>query len=396
MAKQWVREYYKAKLAELIERGEIWEIKRLATPAGPRAVVEGREVVVLASNNYLNLANDPRLKQAAIEAMEKYGWGPGAVWAIAGYHEILDALHKKVAEFKGTEAALVFPTGFAANAGSIPALVEQGDLILSDELNHGSIIDGIRLSRADKMIYKHCDAGDLEDKLRQAQGKYRKILIVTDGVFSMDGDTAPLKDIVKLAREYNAIVYVDDAHGEGVLGEGRGTPAHYGVEGDVDIHMGTFSKALGSTGGMIGSDYEIVEYIRNRARTWLLSTGYPPAVAAANLKALEIVMSSEGKERIRRLWDNREYFKRELDSMGFNTGRSETPIIPVIVGDTKKTRELAKALFDEGVFVVPIVYPMVPRGTERIRNQVSAGHTREDLEKALAAYEKHGRKLGII
>ncbi|MEM4912909.1 MAG: aminotransferase class I/II-fold pyridoxal phosphate-dependent enzyme [Desulfurococcaceae archaeon] len=396
MPKGWVREIYKSKLKELYERGEFWEIRKLMSPAGPRVVVEGREVIMLASNNYLNLANDPRLKRAALEAMEKYGWGPGAVWAIAGYHEILAELEKKIAEFKRTEAGLFFPTGFAANAGTIPALVDQGDLILSDQLNHGSIIDGIRLSRAEKIIYNHCDVGDLEDKLRKVHGKYNKVLIVTDGVFSMDGDTAPLDQITKLADEFNAIVYVDDAHGEGVLGEGRGTPAHYGVEEKVDIHMGTFSKALGSSGGMIGSDYEVIEYIRNRARTWLLSTGPPVPVIAANIKALEIVMSPEGKERIRRLLDNANYFRKELQSMGFNTGKSQTPIIPVIIGDTKKTRELAKALFEEGVFVVPIVYPMVPRGTERIRNQVNADHTKEDLNKALALYEKWGRKLGII
>ncbi|MEM0326512.1 MAG: aminotransferase class I/II-fold pyridoxal phosphate-dependent enzyme [Desulfurococcaceae archaeon] len=396
MPRGWVREIYKSKLKELYERGEFWEIRKLMSPAGPRVVVEGREVIMLASNNYLNLANDPRLKRAALEAMEKYGWGPGAVWAIAGYHEILAELEKKIAEFKRTEAGLFFPTGFAANAGTIPALVDQGDLILSDQLNHGSIIDGIRLSRAEKIVYNHCDVGDLEDKLRKVHGKYNKVLIVTDGVFSMDGDTAPLDQITKLADEFNAIVYVDDAHGEGVLGEGRGTPAHYGVEEKVDIHMGTFSKALGSSGGMIGSDYEVIEYIRNRARTWLLSTGPPVPVIAANIKALEIVMSPEGKERIRRLLDNANYFRKELQSMGFNTGKSQTPIIPVIIGDTKKTRELAKALFEEGVFVVPIVYPMVPRGTERIRNQVNADHTKEDLNKALALYEKWGRKLGII
>ena len=396
MPRGWVREIYKSKLKELYERGEFWEIRKLMSPAGPRVVVEGREVIMLASNNYLNLANDPRLKRAALEAMEKYGWGPGAVWAIAGYHEILAELEKKIAEFKRTEAGLFFPTGFAANAGTIPALVDQGDVILSDQLNHGSIIDGIRLSRAEKIIYNHCDVGDLEDKLRKVHGKYNKVLIVTDGVFSMDGDIAPLDQITKLADEFNAIVYVDDAHGEGVLGEGRGTPAHYGVEEKVDIHMGTFSKALGSSGGMIGSDYEVIEYIRNRARTWLLSTGPPVPVIAANIKALEIVMSPEGKERIRRLLDNANYFRKELQSMGFNTGKSQTPIIPVIIGDTKKTRELAKALFEEGVFVVPIVYPMVPRGTERIRNQVNADHTKEDLNKALALYEKWGRKLGII
>lgn len=394
MGHTWVKEYYGAKLKELYERGEFWEIRRLNGPTGPRAIVEGREMIILASNNYLNLANDPRLKQAAIEAMEKYGWGPGAVWAIAGYHEILEVLEKKVAEFKRTEAAIVFPTGFAVNAGTIPAIMEQGDIILSDELNHGSIIDGIRLSRAEKMIYKHCDMADLEDKLRQVHGKYKKILIVTDGVFSMDGDIAPLDQIVKLADEFNAMVYVDDAHGEGVLGDGHGTPAHFGVEDKIDFHVGTFSKALGSSGGMIGGDREVIEYIRNRARTWLLSTGFPPAVAAANIKAIEIVMTE--KDRIRRLWDNRNYFKKELDRMGFNTGKSQTPIIPVIIGDTKKTRELAKFLFENGVFVVPIVYPMVPRGTERIRNQVNAGHTREDLDRALDLYEKGGKKLGII
>lgn len=394
MGRKWVKEVYARKLSEMIERGEIWEIRRLNGPTGPRAVVNGREMIILSSNNYLNLANDPRLKKAAIEAMEKYGWGPGAVWAIAGYHEILDMLHKKIAEFKRTEAGLVFPTGFAVNAGTIPAIVEQGDVILSDELNHGSIIDGIRLSRAEKVVYKHCDVSDLEDKLRQVHGKYNKILIVTDGVFSMDGDIAPLDQIVKLADEFNAMVYVDDAHGEGVLGDGHGSPAHFGVDEKVDFHVGTFSKALGSSGGMIGGDYEVIEFIRNKARTWLLSTGFPPAVAAANLKALEIVMTE--KERIRRLWDNRNYFKRELDRLGFNTGKSQTPIIPVIVGDTKKARELAKILWDEGIFVVPIVYPMVARGTERIRNQVNAGHTIEDLNKALEAYERAGRKLGLI
>jgi glycine C-acetyltransferase len=396
LAKKQIRELYASKLRELYERGEFWEVKRVLSPAGPRAVVEGREVVVLASNNYLNLANDPRLKQAAIEAMEKYGWGPGAVWAIAGYHEILAELEKKIAEFKRTEAGIFFPTGFAANAGTIPALVDQGDLILSDQLNHGSIIDGIRLSRAEKIIYNHCDVADLEDKLRKNRDKYNKVLIVTDAVFSMDGDIAPLRDIAKLAEEFNAILYVDDAHGDGVLGDGHGTPAHLGVEDKVDIHMGTFSKALGSSGGMIGSDREVIEYIRNRARTWLLSTGPPPAVVAANIKAIEIVMSPEGKERIRRLHANAEYFRKGLQSLGFNTGKSQTPIIPAIIGDTKKTRELAKALFEEGVFVVPIVYPMVARGTERIRNQVNAGHTREDLDRALSAYEKYGKKLGII
>jgi len=389
-----VREYFKKKYLELVERGETWELLRLMGPTGPRAIVEGREMIVLASNNYLNLANDPRIKRAAIEAIEKYGWGAGSDWSIAGYTDLQEKLHRKIAEFKKTEAGLAFQTGFAVNAGTIPKIVSKGDVILSEELNHGSIIDGVRLSRADKVIYKHCDVGDLEDKLRKVHGKYRNILIVTDGVFSMDGDIAPVDKIQKLADEFGAMTYVDDAHGEGVLGEGRGIGVHFGLEKKIDFQMGTFSKALGSFGGMLAGDKEVIDYVRNTARTWLLSAAYPPSVTAANIKALEIVMKEP--ERVRRLWDNRNYFKKELDSMGFNTGKSQTPIIPVIVGDTKKVKELARMLFDEGIFVLPIVYPMVPRGTERIRNQVNADHTREDLDKALSAYEKAGKKLGII
>ncbi|OYT50952.1 MAG: 8-amino-7-oxononanoate synthase [Desulfurococcales archaeon ex4484_217_2] len=389
-----VREYFKKKYLEMMERGETWELLRLMGPTGPRAIVEGREMIVLASNNYLNLANDPRIKKAAMEAVEKYGWGAGSDWSIAGYTDLQEELHRKIAEFKKTEAGLAFQTGYAVNAGTIPKIVGKGDVVLSEELNHGSIIDGVRLSRADKIIYKHCDVGDLEDKLRKVHGKYKNILIVTDGVFSMDGDIAPVDKIQKLADEFGAMTYVDDAHGEGVLGEGRGIGVHFGLEKKIDFQMGTFSKALGSFGGMLAGDKEVIDYVRNTARTWLLSAAYPPSVTAANIKALEIVMSEP--ERVRRLWDNRNYFKKELDSMGFNTGRSQTPIIPVIVGDTKKVKELARMLFDEGIFVLPIVYPMVPRGTERIRNQVNADHTREDLDKALNAYEKAGKKLGII
>ena len=389
-----IREYFKRRYQELVERGETWTLLKLMGPTGPRAVVEGREMIVLASNNYLNLANDPRIKRAAAEAIEKYGWGAGSDWSIAGYTDLQEELHKKIAEFKKTEAGLAFQTGFAVNAGTIPAIVGKGDVILSEELNHGSIIDGVRLSRADRVIYKHCDMGDLEDNLRKVHGKYNNILIVTDGVFSMDGDIAPVDEIQKLADEYGAMTYVDDAHGEGVLGEGRGIGVHFGLEDKIDFQMGTFSKALGSFGGMLAGDREVIDYVRNTARTWLLSAAYPPSVTAANIKALEIVMNEP--ERVRRLWDNRNYFKKELDSLGFDTGRSQTPIIPVIVGDTKKVKKLASMLFDEGIFVLPIVYPMVARGTERIRNQVNADHTREDLDKALDAYERAGKKLGII
>ncbi len=387
-------QHFKKKYQELVEKGETWELLKLMGPTGPRAVVEGKEMIVLASNNYLNLANDPRIKKAAAEAIEKYGFGAGSDWSIAGYTDLQEKLHKKIAEFKGTEAGLAFQTGFAVNSGTIPAVTEKGDVILSEELNHGSIIDGVRLSRADRIVYKHCNPSDLENHLRKIEGKYRNIFIVTDGVFSMEGDIAPMKEIQKLADEYGAVTYVDDAHGEGVLGEGRGIGVHFRIEKRIDFQMGTFSKALGSFGGMLAGDKEVIEYVRNTARTWLLSAAYPPAVTAANIKALEIIMKEP--ERVKRLWSNREYFKKELDSIGFNTGRSQTPIIPVIVGDTKKVKELAQKLFEEGVFVLPIVFPMVPRGTERIRNQVNADHTKEDLNKALNIYEKTGKKLGII
>ncbi len=386
--------HLKEKLKEMRERGEVWELRRLNGPTGPHAIVEGREMIVFASNNYLNLAGDPRLREAAIEAIKKYGWGAGSDWSIAGYTDLQDELHKKIAEFKKTEAGLAFQTGLTTNVGTLAKIVGKGDVVLSDELNHGSIIDGIRLSRADKVIYKHLDMGDLEDKLRQVHGKYEHILIVTDGVFSMDGDVAPMDEIVKLAEEYGAMTYVDDAHGEGVLGGGRGIGVEFGVEEQIDFQMGTFSKALGSVGGMLAGDAETMEYVRNTARTWLLSAAYPPAVTAANIKSLEIVMSEP--ERVKRLWDNTKYFKKEMESMGYNTGNSQTPIVPAIVGDTKKVRELAHRLFEEGIFVLPIVFPMVPRGTERIRNQINADHTREDLDKVLEAYERIGKELDII
>ncbi len=387
-------EHLKKMLEEMKARGETWELLRLFGPTGPRVVVEGKHAVMLASNNYLDLANDPRLKQAAMEAIEKYGWGAGSDWSIAGYTDLQEKLHNKIAEFKETEAGLAFQTGFATNAGTLAKIVGKGDVVLSDELNHGSIIDGIRLSRADKVIYKHLDMGDLEDKLRQVHDKYEHILVVTDGVFSMDGDIAPMDEIVKLADEYGAMTYVDDSHGEGVLGNGRGIGHHFGVQKKIDFQMGTFSKALGSMGGMLAGEKHVIEYVYNTARTWLLSAAYPPAVTAANIKSLEIVMNEP--DRVQRLWDNRNYFKKELESLGFDTWKSQTPIVPVMVGDSKKAKELAHMLFDDGVFALPIVFPMVPRGLERIRNQVSAGHTKEDLDHALNAYEKAGKKLGLI
>ncbi|MFB6095195.1 MAG: aminotransferase class I/II-fold pyridoxal phosphate-dependent enzyme, partial [Halodesulfurarchaeum sp.] len=307
---------------------------------------------------------------------------------------VQDELNEAIADFKDTPGGISFQTGFAVNAGVIPQLLEDGDVFVSDELNHGSIIDGIRLSPADSVIYEHSDMGDLEDTLREVHDEYERILVVTDGVFSMDGDIAKMDEIQALADEYGAMTYVDDAHGEGVLGGGHGIAAEFGLQDDIDFQMGTFSKAFGGFGGMLAGEEHVVEYAYNAARTWLLSAGYPPAVAAANKRALEIV--EEEDERVDRLWDNREYFVSELESMGWDTGRTQTPIIPAMVGDSQTAQEVGNRLFERGIFALPIVYPMVPRGEARIRNQVSAGHTKEDLDEALRVYEEVGRDLDLI
>lgn len=387
-------QYLAEKYEAMKERGETWELRRLQSPSKPEVTVEGKEAILLAANNYLDLANDPRVREAAIDAIETYGMGAGSDWSIAGYMEIQDELNQTIADFKNTEAGVSFQTGFAVNAGVIPQILEDGDVFISDELNHGSIIDGIRLSPADVEIYDHCDMGDLEDTLESAHEEYNRMLVVTDGVFSMDGDIAPMDEIQALADEYGAMTYVDDAHGEGVLGGGHGIATEFDIEDDIDFQMGTFSKAVGGFGGMLAGDEHVVKYAYNTARTWLLSAGYPPAVAAANKRALEII--DEEPERVEALWENREYFASEMQSMGWDTGRSETPIVPAMVGDSKKAQELGNRLFDEGIFALPIVFPMVARGEARIRNQVSAGHTKEDIDEALRVYEKVGRELDLI
>lgn len=387
-------EYLEEKFEELQERGETWELNKLQSPSKPHVTVEGEEMIMMAANNYLDLANDPRLKEAAIEAIEEFGFGAGSDWSIAGYMEVQDQLHDRIAEFKGTEAGLSFQTGFATNAGFIPQILDDGDVYVSDELNHGSIIDGMRLSKADTVIYDHSDMGDLEDTLREVHDEYNRVLVVTDGVFSMDGDVAKMDEIQNLADEYGAMTYVDDAHGEGVLGDGHGIATEFDLEDDIDFQMGTFSKAFGGFGGMLAGDEHVVKYAYNTSRTWLLSGGYPPAVSAANKKALDIV--EEEPERVETLWDNRDYFKGELESLGFDTGMSETPIVPAMIGDSKTAQEFADRLFEEGIFALPIVFPMVPRGEARIRNQLSAGHSQEDVDETLRVYEKVGRELGLI
>ncbi len=386
--------FLKETYDDLVSKNWDWRPKTLEGPSSPRCMVEGKEVIMFCSNNYLNLSNHPRLIKAAKDAAEKYGAGSGSVRPIAGTMDIHLEVEKAVAEFKGTEDCLIYQTGFATNAGLVPQLVEKGDIVISDELNHGSIIDGVRLTKASRGIYPHKDMGELEKVLKDADDKYRRIMVVTDGVFSMDGDIAPMPDILKLAQEYGAMTYVDDAHGEGVLGGGAGIGKHFGIHGQIDVEMGTFSKAFGVVGGLAAGSTDLKNFALNKSRTWLLSGSHPPAVAGAQLEAVRVLQ--EEPEHNQRLWDNTNYFKKELGSMGFNTGYTETPIVPVITGPSDLAVKLSDGLWDEGVYALPIVFPMVARDAARIRNMMNAGHTKEDLDAAIAAYEKVGKSLGII
>ena len=380
---------------ECLEKDELlWRVRTLQTPSAPHAIVDGKKVLVLCSNNYLGLANHPKLKQAAIAATKKYGAGSGSVRVIAGTMSIHRKLEQALARFKHSEASITFQSGFATNAGTIPALVDEHDLIISDELNHGSIIDGCRLTRAERRVYKHRDVSDLEKQFQNTD-QYRRVLVITDGVFSMDGDIAPLEDIVKTIQDHGAILYVDDAHGDGVLGKnGRGISNHFNVEGQVDIEMGTFSKAFGCVGGYVAGSRDLCFYLQNKVRSYLLSGSQPPMVVGACLAAVQLVEKQPGL--VKRLWDNTGYFKKGLRSLGFDTGNSETPITPVITGDSKKARTLADELFKEKVFVLPIVYPMVAKDKARVRTIVTSAHTRRDLDTALSAFEKAGRAQQLI
>ena len=381
------------ELDKLDKEELLWRVRTLESPSAPHARVDGKNVLVLCSNNYLGLCNHPKLKQAAITATRRYGAGSGSVRVIAGTMSLHLKLEEVLAKFKRAESSITFQSGFATNAGAIPALVDEGDLIISDELNHGSIIDGCRLTKAERRVYKHRDVGDLEKQLKGTD-RYRRVLVITDGVFSMDGDIAPLKDIVKVAHEHQAIVYVDDAHGDGVLGEnGRGISSHFHMEGEVDIEMGTFSKAFGCVGGYVVGSKDLCQYLQNKVRSYLLSGSHPPAVVGACIVALQLVQRQPGL--VRRLWENTRYFKKGLQELGFDTGNSETPITPVIVGESGKARKLADSLFKLGVFVLPIVYPMVARDRARVRTIVTSAHTRKDLDRALGAFAKAGRELGL-
>ncbi|REJ35692.1 MAG: 8-amino-7-oxononanoate synthase [Bacillota bacterium] len=360
----------------------------------PRAVFDGKEVVNLSSNNYLGLANHPKLREAARRAVDTYGAGSASVRTIAGTMSLHTELERRLAAFKRTEAALVYQSGFTANSGTVSAILGREDVIISDELNHASIIDGSRLSRATIKIYPHKDVAAMRRLLEESKDA-RRILVITDGVFSMDGDIAPLPDIVEVAKKYGAIVMVDDAHASGVLGEnGRGTVDHFGLHGQVDIQIGTLSKAIGVLGGYVAGPQVLIDYLVQRARPFLFSTSHPPAVTAACLAALDILEQDDSL--IKRLWDNARYFKEGLAELGFDVSGSETPIIPVIVGDGAKAMQLSDRLFEEGVFAQGIAYPTVPRGKARVRTIVTAAHSREDLDRALAAFEKVGRELDII
>jgi len=389
--------FLKEEYQDLVAKGFDWKLRSLEGPSSPRCVVDGKEMIMLCSNNYLNLSNHPKLIQAAIEATRTHGAGSGSVRAIAGSMDLHFELEETIARFKKTEAALYYQTGFATNAGLIPQLApEKEDLIISDELNHGSIIDGVRLSKAQRAVYSHRDMGELEKVLINA-GKTnpRRMLIITDGVFSMDGDIAPMDEIVKLGTEYGAMTYVDDCHGEGVIGnEGRGIGAYYGIEGKIDVEMGTFSKGFGVVGGMIAGSRDLINFALNKSRTWLLSGSAPPATTAACTAAIQVLETEP--QHVETLWNNIRYFKKELDAMGFDTGHSQTAITPVMIGDSHKAKDFSDQLIKNGVFALPIVFPMVARDKARIRTMMNAGHTKKDLDDALGQFEKLGKKLAIV
>jgi len=387
----FMREEVEALVAQALD----WKIRVLSGPSAPRSIVDGREVVMLCSNNYLNLSNHPRLKRAAAQAARTHGAGSGSVRPIAGTMDLHEELERRIARFKGREASLFFMSGFAVNAGLIPQLVGEGDAILTDELNHGSIIDGVRLTKAQRYIYRHNDVGDLERCLREADGQARRILVVSDGVFSMDGDIAPVGEIAKTSEAYGATVYIDDSHGEGVLGDGgRGVANHFHVEDKIHVEMGTFSKALGVVGGYAAGSEDLRRFALNKSRTWLLSGSHPPATIASCIAAID-VLETEPKW-VARLWRSTRYFKKGLASLGFDIGRSETPITPVMLRESTVAKRFSERLFEEGVFALPIIFPMVARDQARIRNIVNAGLTRKDLDFALAAYERIGKELRVI
>jgi len=382
------------ELAALEREGLLVQPRTLEGPQGARARYDGRDVINLASNNYLGLANHPRLNQAASQAATELGAGSGAVRTIAGQMTMHRELEARFAAFKHAEAALMFQSGFTSNAGTVAAILTKDDVIVSDRLNHASIIDGARQSRAEIAVFDHRDAGHADRLLAETARPGRRQLLITDGVFSMDGDIAPLPDLVEVAERHGAIMMVDDAHASGVLGEGgAGTVDHFGLHGRVDIQVGTLSKAIGVIGGFIAGPAHLIEWLQNRGRPYLFSTSAPPAVVAACITALDVI--ADEPDRLERLWSNTALFKAGLRELGFDTGASQTPITPVITGDEARTQTFAQRLFDEGVFCPAIVFPTVGKGLARVRAIVIADHTEHDLREAIEVFGRVGSELGL-
>lgn len=387
----WIQE----ELKGLKDAGLYNNIRTMSSPQGAWLVVDGKRALNFCSNNYLGLANDPRMKQAAQAAVEKYGVGPGAVRTIAGTIDLHKELERRMAAFKGVEAAITFQSGFCANLAAIPALVGKEDVIFSDELNHASIIDGARLSGARIVRFAHANPGDLKSQIEANLGSYRRALIITDGVFSMDGDLAPLDKLYEVASHFDIMLMVDDAHGEGVVGRGgRGIVDQFNLHGKVDIEVGTFSKAFGVVGGVVAGNAAIVEWLTQRGRPFLFSSASPAADVAACLAAVDLLESST--ELVDRLWENGRYFKAEMKNLGFDTGVSATPITPVMLGEAALAHQFSRELFQQGVFATALGFPTVPQGKARIRVMLSAAHTRQDLDEALEAFASVGRKLQVI
>ncbi|EEL95398.1 2-amino-3-ketobutyrate coenzyme A ligase [Bacillus cereus AH1273] len=396
MSSKTLAKFLEENLEDLKSKGLYNVIDPLESPNGPIITIGGKEYINLSSNNYLGLATDNRLQEAAIGAIHKYGVGAGAVRTINGTLDLHIKLEETIAKFKHTEAAIAYQSGFNCNMAAISAVMDKNDAILSDELNHASIIDGSRLSRAKIIVYKHSDMEDLRKKAIEAKesGLYNKLMVITDGVFSMDGDIAKLPEIVEIAEELDLMTYVDDAHGSGVLGKGAGTVKHFGLSDKVDFQIGTLSKAIGVIGGYVAGKQNLIDWLKVRSRPFLFSTALTPADAAACMRSIEILM--ESTELHDRLWENGRYLKQGLKELGFNIGESETPITPCIIGDEVLTQEFSKRLNEEGVYAKSIVFPTVAKGMGRVRNMPTAAHTKEMLDEAIRKYEKVGKEMGII
>ncbi|OEH56072.1 8-amino-7-oxononanoate synthase [Oceanobacillus sp. E9] len=389
-------QFLQENISDLKERGLYNEIDTVQGANGPEITIKGKKLVNLSSNNYLGLATNNEMKEVAKKAIDSHGVGAGAVRTINGTLDLHIELEKKIAQFKGTEAAIAYQSGFNCNMAAISAVMDKNDAILSDSINHASIIDGCRLSKAKIIRFEHSDMNDLRQKAKEAveSGQYNKIMVITDGVFSMDGDIAKLPEIVDIAEEFDLITYVDDAHGSGVTGDGAGTVKHFGLQDKVDMQMGTLSKAIGVIGGYVAGKQSLIDWLKVRSRPFLFSTAVSPADAVASKKAIEMLM--ESTELNEKLWKNGDYLKQGLKDLGFDIGESETPITPCIIGDEKKAQEFSKRLYEEGVYAKSIVFPTVPRGTGRVRNMPTAAHTKEMLDDAIAIYKKIGQEMKLI